>query len=133
MKKLILAVVIALASGSALAQAPAPVQPHRLTGAEIRTAYVGNMAYGFGRFGPKTITTYFAPDGQVRARSPDGSDTGTYRITDDDMYCSKYRKLRDGVETCQTIWQTGPNTYEAHLPNGSVVKVTIVAGNPEGL
>jgi hypothetical protein len=66
-------------------------------------------------------------------RSPDVSDTGTYRITDDDMYCSKYRKLRDGVETCQTIWQTGPNTYETHLPNGTVIKGTIVPGNPEGL
>jgi hypothetical protein len=130
MNKLLLVVAaVASASSSAFAQAPAP---HKLSGAEIRAAYVGNLAYGAGRFGPKTITTYFAPDGQVRLRSPDVNDIGTYRISDD-MYCSKYQKLRDGVETYQTIWQTGPNTDEAHAPNGSVAKVTIVAGNPDGL
>ena len=37
-----------------------------------------------------------------RMRSPDISDTGTFRITDDDMYCSKERQLRNGAETCQT-------------------------------
>jgi hypothetical protein len=132
MKMLMLAVVIAMASNVAVAQV-APGAPRRLTGAEIRAAYVGNSAYTAGRFGPKTSAGYFAPDGQVRMRSPDVSDTGTYRITDDDMYCSKFQKLRDGVETCQTIWQTGTNSYEAHLPNGAVLKVIIVAGNPEGL
>jgi hypothetical protein len=131
MKKLMLAFLTILASGSAVAQAPAPVPPHRLTGAEIR-ALGEHTSYSAGRFGPKTSTAYFTPDGQVRVRSPDVSDTGTYRITDDDMYCSN-RKLRDGVETCQTIWQTGPNTYETHLPNGTVIKGTIVPGNPEGL
>ncbi len=131
MKILTLAVsILALASGTAMAQAP--MQPHQLTGAEIR-ALGEHTAYSAGRFGPKTNTSYFTPDGQIRMRSPDISDTGTFRITDDDMYCSKYRKLRDGAETCQTIWQTGPNTYEAHLPNGSVVKSTFVPGNPEGL
>jgi hypothetical protein len=133
MKKLILAVaIVAFTSGSGLAQAPAPMSPHQLTAAEIRAAYVGNVGYGAGRFGPKTSSVYFAPDGQIRMRSPDMNDSGTYRITDDGMYCSKFHKLRDGVEACQTIWQTGPNAYESHY-NGRVTKVTIVAGNPDGL
>jgi hypothetical protein len=89
-KKLILAVsTVALAGGSALAQAPLP---HRLTGAEVCAAHVGNMAYAAGRFAPKTIATYFAPEGQARLRSPDVNDTATYRTTDYDMYCSKYQK-----------------------------------------
>ncbi len=134
MKKLLLAVAtLALASGSALAQAPAPVSLHRLTAAEIRAAYVGNTAYGLGRFGPKSFESYFAPDGQVRMRSPDITENGTYRITDDDMYCSKYQTIRGGVDTCQTVYQTGPNAYEVHPAIGPIVKVTIVPGNPDGL
>ena len=79
----IIVLVGARSSGSAVAQTPAQAQQR--TGSEIRSVYVGNTAYIAGRFGPKTIAVYFAPDGQIKTRSPDGGDTGTYRITEDGM------------------------------------------------
>src|SRR5690242_17795240 len=63
-------------------------------------------------------------DGHIHVKSPDFNDVGTYRITDDGMFCTKYNKIRGGQETCQIVWQTGPDTIEAHLPNGQVAKVT---------
>jgi hypothetical protein len=108
-------------------------QPRKLTGAQIRAAYVGNTGYTAGKFGPKTSIGYFSPDGTLRMRSPDLSDIGTYKISDEGFYCSKWARLRGGVETCLAVYQTGEDTFEGHLPNGTVLKVSIVPGNPEGL
>ena len=113
--------------------ASASSQPRKLTGAEVRAAYVGNTSYVSGRFGPKSSAAYASPDGTLRMRSPDISDTGTYRISDEGLYCSKWTKLRGGVETCPVVYQTGEDTFEAHLPNGTTIKVLVVPGNPESL
>jgi hypothetical protein len=78
--------------------------------------------------------SYRSADGHIHLKSPDVEDVGTYRITDDDRFCTKYSRLRGGQETCQTVWQTGPNSFEAHLPNGQTFKGPApVSGNPERL
>jgi len=131
--------VVALCSGrmssaqTASQAAGAQQYPHQLTSAELRAIMPDSTSYSPGNFGPKTAANYRSPDGHIHVKSPDFEDFGTYRITDDDLFCSKYNKARSGQETCQTIWQTGPDLFEAHLPNGQTVKGPRVPGNPERL
>jgi hypothetical protein len=107
-------------------------EPHQLTTDELRALFAApHTAYSVGSYGPKTNVGYFA-DGKIITRSPQMNDTGVYRITDDGLYCSTFTQLRGGIENCQTIWQIGPDSYEAHLANGRVFKSTHVPGNPEG-
>lgn len=128
------------AGGPSVAQtaskAPGAQQyPHRLSSAEIRDYFADHTNYMAGQFGPKTTAVYYSANGQIKARSPNGQDAGIYRITDDGLFCTKYNKFRNGQETCQTVWQTGPDSYEVHLPNGQIPPgaTAHVSGNPEGL
>jgi hypothetical protein len=108
--------------------------PRKLTAADLRERLsVARTSYSPGNFGPKTNAAYFSPDGNIKFRSPDIWDTGTWKITEDGLLCTKYTKLRNAQETCQTVYLTGPDTMESHLPNGTIVKSTSVVGNPEGL
>jgi hypothetical protein len=136
------AIVVVLAGWAgvpALAQpasqaAGAPQYPHRLTSAEIRDRQSDATFYTIGQYGPKTYTGYFSSGGQIKWRGPGALDVGTWRVTNDDLLCTKYTKLRDGQETCQAIWQTGPDSFEARLPNGQIFRSAgRVSGNPEGL
>jgi hypothetical protein len=122
-------------SAQTASQTPGAQQyPHQLTGAEVRARVSDSTAYTAGNFGPKTYAVYYSAGGQIKIRSPDFQDVGTYRITDDGQFCTKYNKMRNGQETCQTLWQTGPDAFENHLPNGQIIKSTGRApGNPEGL
>jgi hypothetical protein len=115
--------------------APTPqTYPHRLTATELRVLYPDSTFYVTGIYGPKTYTVYFSANGQVRLRSAIVQDIGTWRITDDGLFCSKYVKIRGGNETCQTVRQTGPDTIENQLPGGEIVIATgHVSGNPDGL
>jgi len=137
--RIAIGILVAACAVSARAQpAPQPsapqTYPKRLTAAELRERnVVARTSYVPGRFGPKTNVAYFTPDGKIKFRSPDIWDTGTWRIMDDGQLCTKYTKLRNGQETCQTIYLTGPDTTEAHLPDGTILKALSVVGNPEGL
>ena len=105
-----------------------------LAAAELRAMFaVPHTTYSPGSYGPKTNVGYYA-NRQIKFRSPGITDTGTYRITDQGQFCAKYQKIGDGNENCQDIYQVAPDTYEAHLPNGTIVRgATNVPGNPEGL
>jgi hypothetical protein len=108
--------------------------PHQLSAAEIRATMANSTEYAAGNWGLKTYATYYSADGRIHSRGPNDNDTGTFRITDDGMICTKYVEYRSGQETCQTVWRTGPNEIETHLPDGKIVKPTATApGNPEGL
>jgi hypothetical protein len=102
--------------------------PRKLTGAEILGAFVGNTVYTAGRFGAKTNIIHYDTDGTIKLISPDVWDAGTYKVSDDGVFCTKYRLIRDGSETCQTIYQVGPSAYEFHLPNGTILKATVEPG-----
>jgi hypothetical protein len=115
-------------------QAPA-AQPasRQLSATELRQRYAaGVTSYSSGSSGPKTFAGYYSPDGKIVVHSPQMNDIGTYRITDDGEFCTRYTTIRNGVETCQTMWQVDQNTIEGHLPNGAVIQATSVPGNPEG-
>ena len=105
----------------------------QLSAAELRQRYAaGVTSYSSGSSGPKTFAGYYSPDGKIVLHSPQMNDIGTYRITDDGQFCTRYTTIRNGVETCQTMWQVDQNTIEGHLPNGAVIQATSVPGNPEG-
>jgi hypothetical protein len=140
--RLMLVALVALAgcagttsSTQTSAPAAASVQyPHQLTAAEIRATMANSTEYAAGNWGLKTYATYYSANGHIHFKGPDDEDTGTFRITDDGLMCTKYDKYRKGQETCQTVWLTAPNTPETHLPDGKIVKPTAwSAGNPEGL
>ena len=117
------------------ASAPvAPPQPHKLTAAELQAMFAApHTTYSPGSYGPNTNVGYYA-DGQIKFRNSEINDSGTYTISDKGQLCTKYRTFRGGSENCQDIYQVGPDTYEAHLPNGTIIKgARNVPGNPEGL
>jgi hypothetical protein len=115
-------------------QPTAVAQPHKLTADELRALNSApHTSYAAGNYGPKTNVAYFLPDGHIKFRSPDVHDVGVYRITDDGKLCTKYETLRGGLENCQDVYQTGPDSYESHLPNGTIVRSKNAPGNPEGL
>ena len=95
--------------------------PRKLSGPETVSVLAGNTAHVLGRFGPNTTTIHYKRDGTIDWTSPDGRDSGTWRVTDDGLFCTRYRNLRNGVETCQNLWQTGPDAFEFRLPNGTVM------------
>jgi hypothetical protein len=134
-----LAAVVVLAM-TLPAEAPSSAQPasqqypHQLTAAEVRSRLSDETFYLLGSYGPKTFVYYFAANGQIKTRAPGTTDTGTWRITDDGQWCTKYATARNGQEACYTTWQTGPDSFENHASSGQVVKPTArAAGNPEGL
>ena len=131
----LIAVFACYAQTSAAQTSTPPAQyPHQLTAAELRATIPNSTAYLPGNWGPKSYVNYRSADGHIHVKGPDIDDLGTFRITDDGLLCTKYNKLRNGQETCQTVWLTGPGAMESRLPNGQVFKATVtVAGNPERL
>jgi hypothetical protein len=116
------------------AQTAPQTYPHKLTAVELRVFYPNSTVYAPGIYGPKTFTVYYSANGRITMRSAVSQDTGTWRITDDGLFCTKYVKGRGGQENCQTVWLTGPDSFENHLPSGEVAKATAhVSGNPDGL
>lgn len=134
---LVAVVILAMAGSSEGPSSAQPARqqfPHQLTATEVRSRLSDETFYLLGSYGPKTFVYYFGPNGQIKMRSPGGSDTGTWRITDDGQWCTKYAKARNGQEACYTTWQTGPDSFEYRSSNGQGMKPTAsVAGNPEGL
>src|ERR1700731_3519833 len=89
----IMAAACAVPGRAQLAPQPSAAQtyPKLLTAADLRERFaVAYTTYSAGNFGPKTYAVYFTPDGKIKFRSPDMSDTGTWRITDDGHLCTKY-------------------------------------------
>jgi hypothetical protein len=133
------AVAVACVSTTSPAQtgsqaAGAQQYPHQLTSSELQALIPDSTSYSRANGGPKAMANYKSVDGRAHIRSPDFEDFGTWRITDDNLLCTKYNRARSGQENCQTVWKTGPDSFEAHLAGGQIVKVTgWVPGNPEGL
>lgn len=132
------AIAVTLVAAASLAQLSS-AQPqagqgtkHKLTADDLRSLMsVPFTSYSVGNYGPKTNAAYFTPDGNIKFKSPNQNDTGKYRVTDDGKLCTQYKVLRNGTENCQDLYQTGPDQYESHLPNGTIVTSQWVPGNPE--
>jgi hypothetical protein len=63
-------------------------------------------------------TAAYTPDGVGRVEWPGGGATGKYRIVDG-KFCSTYAAIRNGVETCFTVYQLGPKEMASFFSDGS--------------
>ncbi len=67
-----------------------------------------------------TGTAEFRPDGSASVSSgPRFTDSGSYRIVDDG-WCTQYKIIRKGQETCFRIYETGANAYTAVNDQGVI-------------
>ncbi len=63
------------------------------------------------------VVTYSA-SGEQRIEWPGGTDTGTFVIRDD-HFCSRWKTLRNGVETCTRVYRISDVEYELTDDNGA--------------
>jgi hypothetical protein len=65
------------------------------------------------------VTGTYTQDGVAKIDWGRGADEGSWRIIGG-KFCTKYPKVRNGVETCFTVYKTGENEYKSILPDGSL-------------
>ncbi len=95
---------------------------------EVRQAFVGNT------MDHEKAYVYWTQDGRIMGKSKRGpTDEGTYRITDDGLYCRKWNNWRGGAESCAKVKRMG-DTFATVATNESVRSTyTIIPGNTEGM
>jgi hypothetical protein len=59
----------------------------------------------------KVATVDYFPDGRQIIDWGSGNDTGTFRINEDE-FCSTWSRLRNGEESCSTIYKISETEYE---------------------
>jgi hypothetical protein len=107
---------------------PMPPPPQTLSGAEIKSAFVGNTQKGESINGIFLI--YMAPNGVIRGQFDMGRDSGKWHVTDDGKLCATWRGLFGHHESCRTVQKKG-SEYLMIEPEGEIAAtVTVVPGNP---
>src|SRR5690606_26764258 len=88
---------------------PTPVERgiKPLTGPEVR-ALLGKAHYRWEGAQGASGTAITSGDGRVRVMWETGAVNGRMRFTDTG-YCSRFERVRDGVEDCYRLYRTGPN------------------------
>jgi hypothetical protein len=121
--------VIALCATVSACKTTEPPKPTgtALTGAQLQAIYAsGKPVVSSGKSLESGNSWKLARDGKdqqmIKVANGDFSDTGTYRIADN-MICSKWKKIRDGAETCSTMYVLPDGTYEAADEKG--VKIAV--------
>ena len=109
-----------------------------MTGAEIREAFVGNSLNGTAKDG-STFYTYYPDQETLRGIWTKGAaldrDSGSWSVTEDGVYCSTWKVLRDGAEKCWRIYLGADGELTWFLPDGTNDDddSRLVPGNPGGL
>ncbi len=68
-------------------------------------------------------TVMYFPDGRQEITwGSSGNDQGTFRIKDD-QFCSTWTRLRNGAESCSTIYQVSGTEYEFISGDGTSAAV----------
>jgi hypothetical protein len=117
--------------GLALAACQTAPKGDKLSAAQVTQALVGNTAVGRTAAGDD-FAVYDGANGTAKIQMVKYNDVGTYRITEDGMWCVKWKAFA-GQESCAVIYRNG-DTYQSVLPDGSLVSTyTIVPGNPRNL
>ena len=77
---------------------------------------------------------YRKPSGeQVIELNSGWSDEGEWWIGENDEFCSKWKKIRNGKAACGKILRVENNRYKFIKADGSAVDFKVVEGNPENL
>jgi hypothetical protein len=134
---LLMTAVVLSSAGCALLQpapVPEPTPAERgltpLTGAEVRTLlskahYRWEGAQGAGG------TAITSGDGRLRVIWETGAVNGRIRFTDTG-YCSRFEKVRNGIEDCYRLYQTGPRDFtvvrQDGTPSGTIALIDTGGG-----
>jgi hypothetical protein len=103
---------------------PTPVERgiKPMTGPEVR-ALLGKAHYRWEGAQGASGTAITSGDGRVRVIWDTGAVNGRMRFTDTG-YCSRFERVRDGVEDCYRLYRTGPNEFtvvrEDGTPSGKI-------------
>lgn len=125
-------VVAGLAAASCAPPAPLGPQPTaalgpRLSAPQIAAEMVGNTGTGVRTATNAPYSMYVAPDGTLASRIYNRTDSGTWRITGDDFFCTTWRADFDGKEVCHDVHKAGV-AIELHSPT-ALEQLTFVPGN----
>lgn len=81
-----------------------------MSASEITDYVADKTAYGTIENGSE-FAIYYDPSGEVRGKSSGSwgtsSDTGTWKVTADDMLCLKFKKWRNGANRCWQLYDEG--------------------------
>jgi hypothetical protein len=125
-----------IATGLVIAacSAPPPLGPQpmnatlgpAMTAQEVRGEIVGNTGTGKRTGTNSNFTMYVNPDGTLEVSSPQPIDKGTWRITDDGLFCTKLPATYALEETCQSVHKAGAavQLHSAH----SLEEMTFLPG-----
>ncbi|MEL6793014.1 MAG: hypothetical protein AAFP78_06150 [Pseudomonadota bacterium] len=109
------------------ASAPNASAADLLTGEEIAALASGAKWKGRAQRGGGTWTTETNADGSATFAMDDYSfsDSGSWRVKGD-VYCSKWKTIRDGAEACYALRPTSGGKYELLSRDGRRdLKVTV--------
>ena len=110
-----------------------------MTAEQIKTALVGNTEYskGVDEGTPWEWTGYHREDGTMSGRSwwegGKESDTGTWEVTEDNLYCRKWDKHWGKAQRgCYKMYRLAENRLGAEAVSGSAKAGTseLIMGNP---
>ena len=109
----------------------------QLSADELKKLFPDSTQTGIGRKTSEGIQKYWLykrKDGTMNYKFQDGwMDEGTWRVTNDDRSCTKFKKLRKGKERCSRIFRIGDDKYKVLRPDGSVSEFSLEVGNTRGL
>jgi hypothetical protein len=103
----------------------------KLTADQIRQQLVDHTTYG--TISGRAYVQYVAPDGTQKIKMANFTDSGTYRITSDGVWCRTWKISTGGKEDCVTVYKDG-DTYYSVTPDGGIrATYTVQPGNPDHL
>ena len=115
------------AAGIALATIAAAHAQSILSAEVIRQSFAGNTAEFVGQ--RNAVAVFWDIDGSQRMENRAlGPDRGEWRVTPEGEFCGKWKKLRQGAESCAPVLDLGGGIYQW----GSA-KFRVLLGNPKGL
>jgi hypothetical protein len=75
-----------------------------LDAAKIRTQLSGNTAAGTTAKG-NSFLIFHAPDGTMRGKSGNSSDTGTWEASSDGQFCNQWKTWRGAARQCVRLYE----------------------------
>ncbi len=87
----------------------------------IKAEIIGNT---LSAKGSNSFYVYLDPNGTSRVRYEEGQDLGFWRVNEDGDYCQRWRRVRDGRETCNAVVRHG-DRYKS-----GIYEFSLIEGNP---
>jgi hypothetical protein len=123
------ALLTMLGCGAALADPPGK----RMSADEIKAELIGNTSIGAMANGGSAFVGYTTPEGVQKVKLGAMQDSGSYQITADGRWCTKWQKISGGQELCRLVYKDSDTYYWIDLAGSIVASFKVKAGNTGGL